>query len=78
METVSCPNHEEMRMSNEAIRKLLEERARLIADKNAEGALRFYADDVVNFDLAPPLAYRGTEATDPRELQRWSRPGMGR
>ena len=58
-------------MSNEAIRTLLEERARLIADKNAEGALRFYADDVVNFDLAPPLAYRGRDATDPGELQRW-------
>ena len=58
-------------MSNEAIRKLLEQRARLIGEKNAEGAVRFYADDVVNFDLAPPLAYRGRDATDPGELQRW-------
>jgi ketosteroid isomerase-like protein len=31
----------------------------------------FYSDDVVNFDLAPPLAYRGPEATDPAELQGW-------
>ena len=31
----------------------------------------FYAEDIVNFDLAPPLAYRGREATDPAELQGW-------
>jgi ketosteroid isomerase-like protein len=59
-------------MSNEAeIRSLLEARARQIHEKNAEGALSFYGEDVVNFDLAPPLAYRGSEATNPAELQGW-------
>jgi ketosteroid isomerase-like protein len=59
-------------MSNEtAIRTRLEERARVIGDRNAEAALSYYSDDVVNFDLAPPLAQRGREATDPTELQGW-------
>ena len=59
-------------MSNEAeVRSLLDARARRIQDKDAEGALRFYGEDVVNFDLAPPLAYRGTEATNPTALQEW-------
>jgi len=54
-----------------AIRKIIEERARAIHDRDAEAVLRFYSDDVVNFDLAPPLAYRGRAATDPAELKRW-------
>ena len=59
-------------MSDKAeIRNLLESRARCVHDKNAEGTLRFYAENVVNFDLAPPLASRGAEATDPTELQKW-------
>ena len=59
-------------MSNETeIRSLLDARARRIHDKDAEGALRFYAEDVINFDLAPPLAYRGQEAINPAELQKW-------
>ena len=59
-------------MSDEAeIRNLLEARARCIHDKDAEGALRFYADDIVNFDLAPPLAYRGADALNPAGLREW-------
>jgi len=59
-------------MSDEtAIRKRLEERALAIGAKDARAALRYYSDDVVNFDLAPPLAQRGREATDPAELQGW-------
>jgi ketosteroid isomerase-like protein len=54
-----------------AIRKIIEERARAIHDRDAEAAVRYYSDDAVNFDLAPPLAYRGREATDPAELKRW-------
>ncbi len=53
------------------IRKIIEDRAAAIHRKDARAALAFYAEDVVNFDLAPPLAYRGPEATDPRELQDW-------
>lgn len=59
-------------MSDEVeIRNLLEARARCIHDKDAEGALRFYGEDIVNFDLAPPLAYRGANATDPTALEGW-------
>lgn len=59
-------------MSEEAeIRALIEERANAIRNKNAIAAVVFYSDDVVNFDLAPPLAFRGDEATDPHELQVW-------
>jgi uncharacterized protein (TIGR02246 family) len=53
------------------IRSLIEERARAIHDRHAEAVLHYYSEDVVNFDLAPPLAYRGREATDPAELKRW-------
>ena len=47
-----------------AIRKIIEEPARAIHDRDAEAAVRYYSDDVVNFDLAPPLAHRGREATN--------------
>jgi ketosteroid isomerase-like protein len=59
-------------MSDEnAIKDLLEARARVIGNKDAGAAVGFYANDIVNFDLAPPLAYRGRAATDPAELQGW-------
>jgi ketosteroid isomerase-like protein len=59
-------------MSDEiAIRERLEERARVIGNKDAKAAAGYYADEVVNFDLAPPLAHRGREATDPAALQGW-------
>lgn len=45
-----------------AILELIEARAAAIRAKNAVVALEYYADDVVNFDLAPPLAQRGAEA----------------
>lgn len=54
-----------------AIRELIEARARAIHDRDAETTVGYYADDVVLFDLPPPLAYRGREATDPAELARW-------
>jgi ketosteroid isomerase-like protein len=53
------------------IRKLINDRASAIRDRDARAAVGFYAEDVVNFDLAPPLAYRGSEAIDPGELQGW-------
>ena len=59
-------------MSDEAeIRMLLDERARITGERNAEAAVRYYSEDSVNFDLAPPLAYRGREASDPAKLQDW-------
>jgi ketosteroid isomerase-like protein len=56
---------------DEAIEHIILDRARAIYERNAADAVSFYADDVVNFDLAPPLAYRGHEATSPAELQSW-------
>ena len=53
------------------IRSLLEQRARAIRDKDAEAAVRSYAEDAVNFDLAPPLAQRGKGATDPEQQRQW-------
>ena len=59
-------------MSDEiAIRERLEERARVIGNKDAKAAVGYYAGEVVNFDLAPPLAHRGREATEPAALQGW-------
>ena len=59
-------------MSDEAaIRERLEERARTIGNKDARAAIGYYADEIVNFDLAPPLAQRGREATDPAGFQAW-------
>ena len=53
-----------------AIRELLNTRARALHDKDAEQVLG-YTPDIVNFDLAPPLAQRGREATEPAFLQSW-------
>ena len=57
-------------MNDEAmIHSLLEERAEATRAKDAKAAVKAYAEDVVNFDLAPPLAQRGKEATDPAIAQ---------
>ena len=59
-------------MSEEArIRKVLDDRASAIRNKDAKTAVSYYASEIVNFDLAPPLAYRGTEATHPGTLEGW-------
>jgi PhnB protein len=67
-----CMAHQEKLMSDDvAILEVLNQRAQAIHRKDAAAAVGFYGDDVVNFDLAPPLAYRGKAATDPSELQSW-------
>jgi hypothetical protein len=43
----------------------LDQRAHAVRAKDAEAAVRPYASDAVNFDLAPPLAHRGAEAKNP-------------
>jgi ketosteroid isomerase-like protein len=55
----------------ESIQRLIEQRADAIRAKNAAATLKYYTDDVVNFDLAPPLAQRGGEAKDPKFLGEW-------
>ena len=53
------------------IRSLLEQRAHAVRAKDAEAAVRPYASEVVNFDLAPPLAQRGEEMTNPARIGHW-------
>lgn len=52
------------------IRSLLDDWVTAIRDKDVERALSHYASDVVSFDLAPPLDYRGTEAIR-KSLEEW-------
>ena len=54
-----------------AIRSLLLERQDALRRSDAEAAQRPYADDAVNFDLAPPLRLRGAEATDVEGIRQW-------
>lgn len=59
-------------MSVEAeIKAVLEARGAAVAAKDAEASVRHYADDVVLFDLAPPLAQPASQAGDPAQAQQW-------
>lgn len=59
-------------MSDEStILTLLRDRERAIAAGDAEAALAALAPDIVNYDLAPPLAYRGDAARDADGLRAW-------
>jgi ketosteroid isomerase-like protein len=53
------------------IRSLLEQRAHAVRAKDAEAAVRPYASEVVNFDLDPPLAQRGSEVTNAERIHQW-------
>jgi uncharacterized protein (TIGR02246 family) len=45
-----------------AIQRLLDEGIRSLHDKNIEGLMSLYAQEVVTFDIVPPLRYIGAEA----------------
>src|SRR5256885_13941582 len=51
-----------------AIRSILGDRTNAMFGKVADLALQAFADDVVTYDLAPPLRYVGT---DRAQLQAW-------
>jgi ketosteroid isomerase-like protein len=51
-----------------AIRKATQDWARAIGDKNAAAMSRFFTEDVVTFDLAPPLKQTGL---DRKVLEGW-------
>jgi PhnB protein len=53
------------------VRRVIEELAAAIRSKDAKAAVALYADDVVAFDLAPPLAIEAQEERDPANLQKW-------
>jgi PhnB protein len=59
-------------MSDEAqIRELLERYGAAIEAKDAKAMIACYSDDVVAYDLAPPLAMYGHEVCDPKGIQEW-------
>jgi uncharacterized protein (TIGR02246 family) len=45
-----------------AIQELIENGIRAIHDKNIEGVMSLYAQNVVTFDIVPPLQYLGADA----------------
>ena len=54
-----------------AIRTVIEERAAAIRDKDAARAAATLADDIVAFELAPPLALGPEQARDEAGLAAW-------
>jgi ketosteroid isomerase-like protein len=59
-------------MSEEdAVKDVLERYARAIGDKDAAAVVACYTDDVVAYDLAPPLAIPPERETDPNYLDKW-------
>ena len=45
-----------------AIQRLLDDGIRSLRDKNIEGVMSLYAQEVVSFDIVPPLRYVGADA----------------
>src|SRR5207245_7227441 len=45
-----------------AIQGLLDDYIRSLHDKNIEGVMSIYTQEVVSFDIVPPLRYRGADA----------------
>lgn len=58
-----------------AIRKTIEDWTRAIGAKDAGAVARFFTDDVVSFDLAPPLKHPGF---DRRAMEEWFKTWDGR
>jgi ketosteroid isomerase-like protein len=49
-------------MTESIIRERVEGWAKAFRARDIDGIMAFYADDIVSFDLGPPLRYAGTEA----------------
>lgn len=45
-----------------AIQRLLDDGINALRDKNVEGVMAMYAQEVVTFDIVPPLRYVGADA----------------
>lgn len=59
-------------MSAEAdIRTLIEARAQAVRDKDVDAAMATLAEDVVAFELAPPLALGPDQVRDTAALEAW-------
>jgi uncharacterized protein (TIGR02246 family) len=44
------------------VRELMDNWLRAVRTKNVNGVMSHYAPDIVTFDIAPPLQYRGADA----------------
>jgi ketosteroid isomerase-like protein len=53
------------------IRQLLDRYEAAIHDKDAQATVACLSEDVVAYDLAPPLAFEGKAARDTANLQKW-------
>ena len=54
-----------------SVREVIEDLADAIRNKDAKAAVSLYADDVVAYDLAPPLSIDASKERDPAHLQTW-------
>ncbi|MFO6448116.1 YybH family protein [Erythrobacter sp. NE805] len=57
--------------ADDEIRRVLDSRRAAISAKAADASIENLAEDVVLFDLAPPLAQSSTDARDPAQAQKW-------
>lgn len=53
------------------IKAVLDARRAAVAAKDAQASIRSYSDDVVLFDLPPPLAQASEQAVDPARAEQW-------
>jgi ketosteroid isomerase-like protein len=60
-----------MSEAEEQIRALIEERIAAVRGKDAARAIATLADDVVAFELAPPLAVNADKARDQGSFEKW-------
>lgn len=64
-------------MPHPGIHAVLDTRAAAIGARDIDGLMALYANDIVYFDLVPPLSYRGADALRARFLDwfgRWQSP----
>jgi ketosteroid isomerase-like protein len=54
-----------------AIRSLLDRYTAAIEARDAKATIACYTDDIVAYDLAPPLAMGPSAVRDPNEIQQW-------
>ncbi|ESZ87617.1 MAG: glyoxalase [Blastomonas sp. CACIA14H2] len=57
--------------AEDEIRRMLDHRRAAISAKAADASIEHYAQDVILFDLAPPLAQSSSDAKDPAQAQQW-------
>jgi ketosteroid isomerase-like protein len=55
----------------ERVRLVLTRRARCLWEKDADALVALYADEIVKFDLAPPLVETGHEVRDAAGWEAW-------